>query len=678
MIPVAMCGICGIVNLRANVGEGPLPDAELLKRMVAALHHRGPDARGGYRDRHVALGHSRLSIIDLAGGNQPLCNETNDIWVVFNGEIFNYVELGEELKAAGHHLRTKSDTEIIVHAYEQWGLDCLSRFNGQFAIALWDRPRRRLLLARDRVGIRPLYYARLGDQLLFGSEIKALFQHPELPRALDRRGLAQVFGFWAPVAPRTAFEGVSQLPPGQMMLVERGELDTRRYWEPKFLPPKAESKRPYCDEAQTQRLAEELRDKLEASTKLRMLRADVPVGVYMSGGIDSSVIGALVRRFHRGHLRTFSLRFAHRDFDEGDYQKQMVARLGAEHAEVEVDYHDIAQAFADVVYYAEAPLLRAAPAPLFLLSRLVRQSGYKVVLTGEGSDEFLAGYDIFREDRVRRFWARNPDSTHRPRLLERLYPWLARSPVQARALQRTFFGKGLDRLHEPYFSHIPRWESAASLQRFFARDVRAELEGYDPIDELRASLPQDIDSWEPLGKAQAVEIVTLLAGYLLSSQGDRMLMGNSVEGRFPFLDHEVMEFADGLPPEVKLRVLDEKHLLKRAAHDLVPESILRRPKQPYRAPDAQSFVQDDRPEYVDEVLGPEAVEAAGIFHPEGVRRLMTKMKKLRDKTPSNADNMALVGVLSTQLLHHRLVKDKNDNAVADTPLAPWIDAASTI
>lgn len=668
-----MCGICGIFNL----GEAPPAAPELLQRMVDALHHRGPDARGGYRDEAVALGHSRLSIIDLEGGNQPLCNETRDIWVVFNGEIFNYVELGDELRAAGHQLATKSDTEIIVHAYEEWGLDFLQRFNGQFAIALWDRPRRRLVLARDRVGIRPLYYAQVGEQLLFASEIKSLLQHPELPRGLDRKGLAQIFAFWAPVAPRTAFASVSQLPPGHMICVERGKLDIRRYWQPSFLPPKSESGRAYSDEKQTQALADELRERLEASTKLRMLRADVPVGVYMSGGIDSSVIGALVRRFHSGHLRTFSLRFAHRDFDEGGYQSQMVERLGAEHAEVEVNYHDIAEAFREVVWYAEAPLLRAAPAPLFLLSRLVRESGYKVVLTGEGSDEFLAGYDIFREDRVRRFWARDPESRHRPRLLERLYPWLARSPVQAKALQRTFFGKGLDRLHTPYFSHIPRWESAASLQRLFSRELKLELEGYDPIDELLPSLPAAIDSWEPLGKAQYVEIVTLLSGYLLSSQGDRMLMGNSVEGRFPFLDHEVMEFANALPPEVKLRVLDEKHVLKRAARDLVPESILRRPKQPYRAPDAQSFVQDDSPDYVKELLAPEAVADAGIFSPEGVKRLFAKMQKRRDKTPSNADNMALVGVLSTQLLHHQHVAGKAIKAIDPLPLDPWIDLASS-
>jgi asparagine synthase (glutamine-hydrolysing) len=610
-----MCGICGVLQLDG----GPAVDEALLRRMVGALDHRGPDENGGYRDQQVALGHARLSIIDLSGGGQPIANETRDIWVVFNGEIFNYVELQRELEAAGHVFSTKSDTETIVHAYEQWGDACVERFNGQFAFAIWDRPKKRLFMARDRVGIRPLYFAKVGRRLLFGSEIKSVVQDPDLERRIDPVGLAQVFSFWAPVAPRTIMAGVDQLQPGHFMVVENGNITIKQYWQPQFTEPDPEHI--YCDRKRIAELSIELRDHLEEATKLRMLRADVPVGVYVSGGIDSSVIGSLVRRFHEGHLRTFSLRFAHRDFDEGGYQQKMVERLGTEHFSVEVDYKDIAQAFYDVVWYAEAPMLRSAPAPLYLLSKLVRQNGYKVVLTGEGSDEFLAGYDIFREDKVRRHWAKDPNSKHRPRLLERLYPWLVRSPTQVKALQRTFFGKGMDRIDRPFFSHIPRWDSAASLQRMFQKDIRAALEGQDIVSSLEAMFPEAINRWEPLGKAQYVEIVTLLSGYLLSTQGDRMLMGNSVEGRFPFLDHNVMEFANALPPEAKLRVLDEKHLLKRAAADLLPPEILKRPKQPYRAPDAQSFVQDDAPDYVAEVTSEKAVAEAGLFEPKGVQKL---------------------------------------------------------
>jgi asparagine synthase (glutamine-hydrolysing) len=663
-----MCGICGVLNLR----EAAPTDPALLRRMIGSLYHRGPDQWGGYRDSRCALGQSRLSIIDLSGGTQPMSNETGEIWIVFNGEIFNYVELGQELRTAGHRFASQSDTEVIVHAYEEWGARCVERFNGQFAFAIWDRPHRRLFLARDRVGVRPLYYTLADNRLIFASEIKSILQHPGVERRLDPEGLTQVFTFWAPVAPATVMSGVRQLPPGHTLMIEdEAEPIIDCYWRPQFRQP---HQAPYARKSEIAELALTLRDKLEDATKLRMLRADVPVGVYLSGGIDSSVIGALVRRFHHGHLRTFSLRFRHRDFDEGAFQAEMVQRLGTDHSSVEVDYHDIANAFSEVIWYTETPILRAAPAPLFLLSRLVRQNGYKVVLTGEGSDEFLAGYDLFREDRVRRFWARNTDSVLRPRLLERLYPWLTRSPAAAKELQRTFFAKGIDRIDQPYFSHIPRWESASSLQRLFSADFRASQREYNPTLALLQELPlEQINRWEPLGKAQYIEIVTLLSGYLLSSQGDRMLMGNSVEGRFPFLDYRVMEFANALPPEAKLRVLDEKYLLKQAAADLVPATILNRPKQPYRAPDAQSFVQDGAPEYIREVTSEAAVRDAGVFSPVAVSRLMDKCRKHRERTPSNADNMALLGVLSTQLVHHQLVRGKGPAVRVLDELNIWHD-----
>jgi len=624
--------------------------------MVGALAHRGPDENGGYRDRWVALGQTRLSIIDLSGGSQPMANEDDSIWIVFNGEIFNYVELAEELRAKGHRFRTKCDTEVILHGYEEWGEACVDRFNGQWAFAIWDRPRRRLVLARDRVGVRPLYYAEVGHRLLFASEMKSILQDPAAPRGFDAEGLAQVFTFWAPVAPRTPLAGIRQVRPGAVITVEDGKLREEVRWRPRFL---AED-RPFshAGEARTEELAGQLRDRLEESTRLRMTRADVPVGVYLSGGIDSSVIGALVRRFHSGPLRTFSVRFEDRDFDEGGYQEEMVRRLGTEHTSVEVGYKEIRRVFPEVIWFGEAPILRAAPAPLFALSALVRRSGYKVVLTGEGSDEFLAGYDLFRENKVRRFWLRRAGSPFRARLLERLYPWLSRSPAQAQALQKSFFGKGAELIGEPHFSHLPRWDSAASLQRLFSGDLRARLGGFDAAADLVAALPPEVRGYEPLGKAQYLEIATLLSGYLLSSQGDRMLMGNSVEGRFPFLDVDVMELANSLPPEVKLRVLDEKHVLKRAARDLVPASILKRAKQPYRAPDAQSFVQEAPADWVDEVTAPEAVAAAGVFEPVGVQRLLEKVRRSREKTPSNADNMAVLGVLSTQLLHRQLIEGK--------------------
>jgi asparagine synthase (glutamine-hydrolysing) len=647
-----MCGIAGVVRLE---DEAAPPDDLLLRRMLGALAHRGPDAFGTYRDDTVGLAHARLSIIDLATGQQPLANEDGTLWIAFNGEIFNYLELRDELASRGHRFRTASDTEVIVHAWEEWGEEAMPRFNGQWAFALWDRRRRRLVLSRDRHGVRPLFVARAAGRLIFGSEVKALFVEPAVPRAVDPLGLDQVFTFWTTVAPRTPFDGVEEIPPGHTRIVEldrtRGRESTRPYWQPSY-PRGGEGEPRSIDEA-----AVGLRDRLEQAVRLRMLRADVPVGCYLSGGIDSSVIAALGRRAKEGVFRTFSLRFADAEFDETRYQRLMAERLNAEHTEVVCSRADIARVFPEVVEHTERPVLRSAPAPMFLLSRLVRDARFKVVLTGEGSDEMLGGYDIFREAKVRAFWARDPDSSCRPQLLERLYPYLARSPAAARAMSRKFFAQGLDRPAAPGFTHGPRWSAASALKRLIAAPLRQEASRAE--GDLLGDLPASFASWDVVSRAQYLEVRTLLSGYLLASQGDRMLMANSVEGRFPFLDPDVVAYADAMPSRFKLRVLDEKHVLKRAAGDLIPREILERPKQPYRAPDALSFVGAGAPDYVTEVLSRETLERAGLFEADPVVALVAKCRdRAASGQLSNADNMAFLGVLSTQLLWELFVRSR--------------------
>jgi asparagine synthase (glutamine-hydrolysing) len=389
-----------------------------------------------------------------------------------------------------------------------------------------------------------------------------------------------------------------------------------------------------------------------------MLRADVPVGSYLSGGLDSSLVAALGREVKGEAFLTFSIRFEDAEYDETPFQRAVAARIRSDHREIVVRRQDIAAVFPDVIAHAERPLLRTAPAPLFLLSRLVRDAGIKVVLTGEGADEMFAGYDLFREGKVRRFWARQPGSALRPRLLERLYPYLARSPVAQRSMAREFFGRGLESWAAPGFAHEPRWRSATALQRLFAASLREEVRRTDVVGRLLASLPAEFGAWTHLAQDQYLEARTLLSGYLLSSQGDRMLMAHSVEGRFPFLDRDVVELANALPLSFKLRGLDEKHVLKRAARGLVPDEILRRPKQPYRAPDALSFLDAAAPDWVGELVRERAVEDAGVFDPIGVDRLWRKCRAAASGAAplSNADDMALVGVLSTGLLHEQLVR----------------------
>jgi asparagine synthase (glutamine-hydrolysing) len=621
--------------------------------MVAALRHRGPDEFGLYRDRRAGLGHARLSIIDIATGRQPMCNEDETLWAVYNGEIFNYVELRAELLALGHTFRTRSDTEVLIHAYEEWADGAFSRFNGQFAVALWDAVDETLVLARDRLGVRPLYLTEHGGRLWFASEVKAIFAGDRsIPRALDPVGLAETFTFWATVAPQSVFEGVIELEPGHVRTVSRRGMKDRAFWTPRYPVDRKDEFRGSLDEA-----VERLRAAIEAAVGLRMLRADVPVGSYLSGGLDSSYVAALGRRVKGEKFSTFSMRFEDAEYDETPYQRTMAALIGSDHREIRVTRRDIARVFPDVVAQAERPLLRTAPAPLFLLSKLVRDAGIKVVLTGEGADEMFAGYDLFLEGSVRRFWGRQPASTLRPRLLERLYPYLARSPVSQRTMAREFFGRDRERWAEPAFAHQTRWRSAAALQRLFTADARAAAQHVDVTERLLASLPQDFARWSFLAQDQYLEVRTLHSGYVLSSQGDRMLMAHSVEGRFPFLDANVVELANSLPPRFKLLGLDGKHVLKRAAAGLVPDEIIRRPKQPVRAPDALSFVGPKLPAWIADVTSARAVADAGVFEPRAVDRLWRKCQSAGDGEQfSNADNMALVGFLSTGLLHEQLIR----------------------
>lgn len=622
--------------------------------MAASLSHRGPDECGIYRDETAGLAHARLSIIDLSTGQQPLCNKDGSLWVVFNGEIFNYLELRAELLALGHVFRTQSDTEVIVHAFEAWGEQAFNRFNGQYAIALWHSEAKTLTLARDRVGVRPLFYLEHTGRVYFGSEIKAIFAADStVPRALDPLGIDETFTFWSSLAPRTAFRGVVELPPGHVRVYSPLGVAERSYWQPSY--PLGEQGRFSGTLAEAE---SEVLTCLQRATELRMLRADVAVGSYLSGGLDSSLVAALGLRAKGDRFRTFSLRFEDAEFDETVFQREMQSFLGSEHAEVVITRRQIAEVFPDVIAHTERPILRTAPAPMFLLSRLVRASGIKVVLTGEGADEMFAGYDIFREAKVRRFWARQPTSQRRPRLLERLYPYLARSPVAQQAMARKFFGRGLDRALLPGFSHEPRWQGAAALKRLFSQPQRERTRDVDVVEELLARLPRDFSRWSSLAQDQYLEVRTLLPGYILSSQGDRMLMANSVEGRFPFLDAEVMRVAASLPDSYKLKVLDEKHVLKRIARGLVPPSILARKKQPYRAPDAACFVSTDAPAWVHEVTSTASVKAAGVFDPRAVEQLLHKCRSRGDSRFSNADNMAVVGVLSTQLLHRQFIESR--------------------
>ena len=632
-----MCGFGGYFG----AGVDPADAGPLLKRMGSAIAHRGPDESGIAVLHDAGLCHTRLSIVGLADGQQPMSLDGGRLMIAFNGEIFNYVELREGLIARGHVFRTSSDTEVILHLFDEKGPDCLADLNGDFAFAIWDAPRRRMFIARDRMGVRPLFHTTVGNTLFFASEVKALLMVPGVEAEMDPIALDQIFTLWAPIAPRTAFKGIEELEPGHMMIIEEGGRTIRPYWSLSF-PDSGEPSR-HTDERAA---AEELRALLTDATRLRM-RADVPVGSYLSGGLDSSVISALASGMTPETLRTFSVAFDSAEHDESAFQNEVAAALGTFHATVRCGEGDIAAVFPDVIRFTERPILRTAPAPLFKLSALVRERGLKVVLTGEGADEVFAGYDIFKEARVRRFCARQPGSRIRPHLFRKLYPYLPGLKQQSAEYLAAFFGAGADSPEDPLFSHKPRIRATGAAKLFFSGDLREQLAGYDAAEDLASRLPETFSRWHPLHQAQYLETRFLLPGYILSSQGDRMAMAHGIEGRFPFLDHRLVEFAATLPPEMKLKGLVEKHILREATRDLLPETILRRTKQPYRAPDSQSFRGAGEKDYVRDAMSVEKLAAGGLFNPASVSKLFAKSRQ--QPLSGFRDNAAFVGILSSQL-----------------------------
>ncbi|MGQ9648476.1 MAG: asparagine synthetase B family protein, partial [Thermodesulfobacteriota bacterium] len=483
-------------------------------------------------------------------------------------------------------------------------------------------------------------------------EIKCLFTDTRVPRILDFQCLSDIFTCWAPLGDLTPFKGIRQLHPGHYTLFSRKGMDTRRYWQLSFSESKIGSDRSLNESA------EELSHLLYDATRIR-LRADVPVGAYLSGGLDSTYITSLVKRSFNNRLCTFSVSFSDSRFDEASYQEKAIKALQTDHQTIRCTEEDIGRVFPQVIWHTEAPILRTAPAPLWMLSGLVQEKGYKVVLTGEGSDEIFAGYDIFKEDRVRRFWARNPQSRMRPRLLRRLYPDIFRQEdSRSGAFLESFFRKGLIEVERPGYSHMIRWENANFIKAFFSDELQERIgQGDGFVNRFVSSLPEGFMQWDPLSKAQYTEISIFLSNYLLSSQGDRVAMAHSVEGRFPFLDYRVVEFASKIPPKYRLNVLKDKFILRKAAKELIPIELANRPKQPYRAPISRCFLGNHHLDYVRELLSEEAIKQTGYFNAGRVAKLVEKCQKQDGFLLSERENMALVGIISTQLLDHMFIRN---------------------
>ena len=638
-----MCGITGFFPDK-NISD---KDVKVLKQMIAVMHHRGPDEAGVYVDDKIGLGHARLSIIDLAGGCQPIHNEDKTLWIIYNGEVYNYLELREDLIKKGHVFYTTSDTEVILHLYEEMGEECLNQLNGQFAFAIWDTKREELFLARDRVGIRPLHYCIVNRTFYFSSEIKSLFEVEEIKREIDPIGLDQTFTFWTTLPGRTIFKNIEELKPGYFLKIKKNSIIEKQYWSFPYYP-----KDHYLDLSPNE-ISTQIQDLLTDAVRIR-LRADVPVGSYLSGGLDSSGISTLIANNFDKNVQTFGIRFEENAFDEGEHQISMVSFLGVNHHEIFANNEMIARDFPKIIWHGERPLLRTAPVPLYLLSRLVKEKGITVVLTGEGADEVFGGYNIFRETLVRKFISRQPKSEYRKVLIDHLYPHIFKNPALKKSLY-SFFTKGLDQVNNPLFSHLIRWDNTSRIKTFFSRDIQNEISKYNAYEDLTNSLPEDFSKRDSLAKAQYLEQYIFLSNYLLSSQGDRVAMANSIEIRVPYLDYRIIDYMAKVSPTWKILGLNEKHILKRSFQDILPKAITNRTKHPYRAPIQQSFFGKNTPDYIQEVLSDRTIEMGGIFDSKKVSLL--KKKILSGKSISEVDGMALTGIISSMLVHSQFIRN---------------------
>jgi asparagine synthase (glutamine-hydrolysing) len=568
-------------------------------------------------------------------------------WIVYNGEVYNYVELREQLERSGHAFETSSDTEVVLRAWIEWGERAPERFEGGFAFAVYDRLERSVFLVRDRFGKRPLFYRSEGAALVFASEIKAFLGRPGAGLEWSADHLAALFTHWVPFAEETPFVGVRQVPAATVVRVAASGLSETVYARSPFdVGP---------GDLDFESAAAAARSALTEAVRLR-LRSDVEVGVLLSGGLDSSIVTRLVREQRPERLRAFSIRFADRRFDESAHQERVARALGVPLASIEVRTGDVAEAFRAALWHAEVPQFRTALVPMFLLSRFIAEHGVKVVLSGEGADESFLGYDIFKETRLRAAWP-SLDSERRLEAIRGLYPYLEHfSEANLRALG-AWFAQWAGDPSEPLFPHQPRFENG----RFAARLLHAAPAA--ATERLGDAMARDaaVRGLPLMRRAQWIEFHTLLQGYLLSSQGDRMTFAHGVESRCPFLSPRVVELAASLPETHLLSPEgDEKRLLKHVFRSELPSETLDRPKQPYRAPDAESFFAAPGEArflpWVEDLLAPQELRRVGPLDPEPAARLLAKLRRTPAGQVSPRDAQAFVLLLSLVVLDRQLVR----------------------
>ncbi len=641
-----MCGIAGIVDLAG----GRSPSDSVIRRMTRAIVHRGPDEEGFFEREGVVLGSRRLSIVGLADGQQPIFNEDRTVAVVFNGEFFDHLEKKAELESRGHRFVTHCDTEIIPHMWEEYGEGMFERMRGQFAFSIWDEKKRKLILARDRFGICPLYWTRQGDWLLFASEIKALLASGMVAVKPDLRGIDHIFTFAAMPAPVTCFEGIQLLRPGHWLEITPSNnggasaVSERAYWEMDF-PDEGDEERGDDQNA----LVKQFEDLMLRAVDIR-LRADVPVGSYLSGGVDSSMIAALACHLKGPAINTYTVRVDAPELDELDAANLVARHIGTKPPIVqEFRAQDALNTYPSLIEAAESPVVDTSCAALLQLAHRVHECGQKVVLTGEGADEWLVGYPWYKGAKLLSFLDCIPglplsDRCRRAFLKLNDVP---QYPVGFRQRQENAIGGP------------NAWIDAYGLLglaklRFYAEPMREVLEKSNPWADLQIPLER-AKKWHPLNRGIWVAGKVTLAGHLLQAKGDRVAMHNSVEVRYPFLDEEVFQFLSRLHPSWKLKGFRDKHLLRLLAERWVPPSVYKRQKVIFRAP-LDSFHMDPEPAFVAQLTSEESLRKTGYFNVREVQRWRKEFRKMRvGSLPRLSVEMGLAAVVATQLWHHLFV-----------------------
>jgi len=652
-----MCGIAGVVDLSGKRSPSP----NIIRNMAQAIFHRGPDEDGYLEVPGLAFTNRRLSIVGLADGKQPIFNEDRSIATVFNGEFFDYPEIKQKLESKGHRFATHCDTELIPHLYEDHQEGMLDTLEGQFGIAVWDSKRRRIILARDRMGICPLYYARVQydgtDWLLFGSEIKAILASGMIDAAPDLLGINNLFTFFGVPGPRSCFKGIYALEPGHFLDIHLGEegksprIEDKTYWQMSF---------PQWGQERTgpsfKALVDDFEKEMLAAVEKR-LRADVPVVSYLSGGVDSSLVVAMASKIRGNPIPSFTIRIKSPHLDETNEANIVARHIGTTPIVVDVGAEEVLNTYPELIRAAEAPVVDTSCAALLLLAREVHNRGFKVALTGEGSDEWLAGYPWHKVNRIAS-WIDFLPGFKVSNLFRRFFLWISKTPrhnqqLQERAIKTMAGQNGWFDIYSLF---------SLSKLRLYSPAMAEATRDHSSFEDLNLPTAK-MKTWHPLNRELYVSGRAHLAGLLLNAKGDRVAMNSSVETRYPFLDKNVFDFLSTVHPKYKFKGLRDKYILRHLSDRYLPSSIAWRKKAMFRAP-FDSFHLDKVPPFIEQLLSEESLKKTGYFDPQQVMYWRKGFKQLPSWSLARVSmEMGLVGVLGTQMWHQTYI----DSSLADLP-----------